>query len=310
MASNALTLKEIPTLTQLYRAKLLSPAKHTMGSAPSKALNDILSHIRHDITNLQVDCIVNAANRSLLGGGGVDGAIHRAAGYRLLDECRTLNGCRTGDAKITNGYNLPATKIIHTVGPIYDEDNHELSETLLRSCYRRSLELAVENGQRSIAFSAVSTGVYGYPNEAAARAVLDEVDEFLREGDNLSKFERVIFCSFMPADVRAYERYFPVYFPPTDEDIGTTNASLETKTNDDTVIVDVNEDDSYESVSEDEQDWEELSRDGGDKNQELDEEPVDLNSNSQSASVTDVQSMQSSSAEFDELSKSETENKS
>ncbi|KAF3404818.1 O-acetyl-ADP-ribose deacetylase MACROD2 [Talaromyces pinophilus] len=310
MASNALTLKEIPTLTQLYRAKLLSPAKHTMGSAPSKALNDILSHIRHDITNLQVDCIVNAANRSLLGGGGVDGAIHRAAGYRLLDECRTLNGCRTGDAKITNGYNLPATKIIHTVGPIYDEDNHELSETLLRSCYRRSLELAVENGQRSIAFSAVSTGVYGYPNEAAARAVLDEVDEFLREGDNLSKFERVIFCSFMPADVRAYERYFPVYFPPTDEDIGTTNASVETKTNDDTVIVDVNEDDSYESVSEDEQDWEELSRDGGDKNQELDEEPVDLNSNSQSASVTDVQSMQSSSAEFDELSKSETENKS
>src|SRR5690242_19244447 len=143
-----------------------------------------------DITRLQVDCIVNAANRSLLGGGGVDGAIHRAAGYRLLDECRTLNGCRTGDAKITNGYNLPATKIIHTVGPIYDEDNHELSETLLRSCYRRSLELAVENGQRSIAFSAVSTGVYGYPNEAAARAVLDEVDEFLREGDNLSKFER------------------------------------------------------------------------------------------------------------------------
>ncbi|KUL91710.1 hypothetical protein ZTR_01215 [Talaromyces verruculosus] len=310
MASNALTLKEIPTLTQLYRARLLSPAKHTMGSAPSKALNDILSHIRHDITNLQVDSIVNAANRSLLGGGGVDGAIHRAAGHRLLDECRTLNGCRTGDAKITNGYNLPATKIIHTVGPIYDEDNHELSETLLRSCYRRSLELAVENGQRSIAFSAVSTGVYGYPSEAAARAVLDEVDEFLREGDNLSKFERVIFCSFMPADVRAYERYLPVYFPPTDEDIETANASLKTKTNDDTVIVDVNEDDSYESISEDEQDWEELSRDGGDKNQELDEEPVELNSNSQAASVTDVQSMQWSSAEFDELSKSETENKS
>lgn len=251
MASNALILKEIPTLTQLYRARLLSPAKDTMGSAPSKGLNDILSHIRHDITNLQVDCIVNAANRSLLGGGGVDGAIHRAAGYRLLDECRTLNGCRTGDAKITNGYNLPATKIIHTVGPIYNEDNHELSETLLRSCYRRSLELAVENGQRSIAFSAVSTGVYGYPNEAAALAVLDEVEEFLREGDNLSKFERVIFCSFMPADVRAYERYLPydiyiwaftlttetltadrAYFPPTDEDIETANASLKTKTND------------------------------------------------------------------------------
>lgn len=249
MASNALSLKEIPTLTQLYRARLLSPAKHTMDSAPSKALNDILSHIRHDITKLQVDCIVNAANRSLLGGGGVDGAIHRAAGHRLLDECRTLNGCRTGDAKITNGYNLPATKVIHTVGPIYDDDNHQLSATLLRRCYRRSLELAVEHGQRSIAFSAVSTGVYGYPNEAAARAVLDEVDEFLREGDNLSKFERVIFCSFMPADVRAYERYLPYdvqltvifkastrltanrsYFPPTDEDIEIANASLKTKT--------------------------------------------------------------------------------
>ncbi|KAL3710913.1 hypothetical protein TMatcc_004710 [Talaromyces marneffei ATCC 18224] len=302
MAANALTLKEIPTLTQLYRARVLSPAKHTMGSAPSKALNDTLSHIRHDITKLQVDCIVNAANRSLLGGGGVDGAIHRAAGHRLLDECRALGGCRTGDAKITNGYNLPATKIIHTVGPIYDEDNHELSETLLRSCYRRSLELAVEHDQRSIAFSAVSTGVYGYPNEAAARAVLDEVDKFLREGDNVSKLERVIFCSFMPADVRAYERYLPAYFPPTDEDIETANATLKSQTNDDTVIVDINEDDSYDS------DWEELSRDGDNKNQELDEEPIELHS--WEASVTDVQSMQSSTAEFDEVSKSETENKS
>jgi O-acetyl-ADP-ribose deacetylase len=207
--ASLLTLSEIPTLTRLYRSRALFPSQTATTHTPSKSLNDILSHIRYDITKLQVGSIVNAANESLMGGGGVDGAIHSAAGRQLLEECRTLGGCSTGDAKITDGYNLPAVKIIHTVGPIYDEDEHDESEQLLRSCYRRSLEVAVEHGQRSIAFSAISTGVYGYPNNAAAHAAIDEVAKFLRRDDNVSKFERVIFCSFMIPDVRAYERFLP-----------------------------------------------------------------------------------------------------
>ncbi|EED19413.1 LRP16 family protein [Talaromyces stipitatus ATCC 10500] len=229
MASNIVTLAQIPTLTQLYRGRLLSPSQQPGSNSPSKALNDILSHIQYDITRLQVDGIVNAANQWLQGGGGVDGAIHHAAGSQLLAECRTLDGCNTGDAKITNGYNLPAAKVIHAVGPIYEERYHLTLERLLRSCYRRSLQLAVENNLRSVAFSAISTGVYGYPNLEAAQAVLDEVGKFLRKDDNASKFDRIIFCSFMPADVEAYQRFLPFYFPPMPEDIGNANTSPETK---------------------------------------------------------------------------------
>jgi O-acetyl-ADP-ribose deacetylase (regulator of RNase III) len=156
--------------------------------------------IQGDITKIEVDAIVNAANNTLLGGGGVDGAIHRAAGPELLEECRKLNGCKTGEAKITKGYKLPAKFVIHTVGPIWDGgDNGE--DSLLASCYRNCLKLASENGIKTIAFPSISTGAYRFPLNRAARIAALEITGYMEDNDSIDKVFMVCF------DEKTFEAY-------------------------------------------------------------------------------------------------------
>lgn len=160
-----------------------------------------LELIKGDITSLKVDAIVNAANTTLLGGGGVDGAIHEAAGEGLLEECRTLKGCATGDAKITHGYKLNANYIIHTVGPVW-KGGHKDEHQLLASCYRKSLQVAKENNIRSLAFPGISTGVYGFPKNQAALIAVTEIKRFLSKNTLPAK---VIFVVFNDESFRIYK---------------------------------------------------------------------------------------------------------
>lgn len=163
-----------------------------------------------DITKLKVKAIVNAANKTLLGGGGVDGAIHRAAGHQLLEECRKLGGCETGEAKITKGYNLPAKYVIHTVGPIWYGGNSN-EEKLLASCYRNSLQLAVENGIKTIAFPSISTGAYGYPIELASVVALSETKKFIKS-EPAEDLDEIIFVLFSDYDFGVYKEKYKTIF--------------------------------------------------------------------------------------------------
>ncbi|PPQ91035.1 hypothetical protein CVT25_013960 [Psilocybe cyanescens] len=217
-------LKDLKTVAQLYKFAVLKKlAADKLRHLPRPDLLERVALFQGDITTLKIDSIVNAANRSLLGGGGVDGAIHSAAGPKLLEECRGLNGCLTGESKITRGYNLPARYIIHTVGPVFSSKYADEKAEQLESCYKTSLDLAVENGLEHIAFPSISTGIYSYPIVDATRIALNTVRTFL-ESEVGNKLDRVIFVVWSDKDLEVYESLIPEYFP-----LGDTPADNEGK---------------------------------------------------------------------------------
>ncbi|KAK9879916.1 hypothetical protein WA026_008420 [Henosepilachna vigintioctopunctata] len=207
---NCVKVEDILTWKSLSESiKLPEPIAMKENCAINISKNNILAEkisiFEGNITNLAVDAIVNAANSSLLGGGGVDGAIHGAAGPFLKEECRTLGGCQVGEAKITGGYQLPSRYVIHTVGP-----KGEYPEKL-KKCYRNSLEVLVSKKLRTIAFPCISTGIYGFPNLSAAHAATYQVRKYLE--DNTDQIDRVIFCLFMDEDKKIYKGILQSYFP-------------------------------------------------------------------------------------------------
>ncbi|KAI1109605.1 macro domain-containing protein [Nemania sp. NC0429] len=209
-----ISAEEIPTLEDLYeRGHMGHSSLGPMNDEATSALNGRISIVRANITTLAVDAIVNAANTSLLGGGGVDGAIHDAAGEELLNECRTLGGCDIGCSKMTDAYRLPCKKVIHTVGPIYDAYYAQRCENALRACYISALQLAVQHGLRTIAFCAISTGIYRYPSYDAASVACSTVKNFLASEEGQS-IDKVVFVTYEDKDVRSYKSLIPRYFPP------------------------------------------------------------------------------------------------
>lgn len=204
---------EVCTKTVRPDAAAVAQAARAAGvrlPAASAAINRCVALYRGDITRLRGDAVVNAANTTLLGGGGIDGAIHRAAGPQLLAECRTLGGCATGQAKLTAGYSLPARHVIHTVGPIGE------NEPALHSCYVSVLRLVREHGLQSVAVCGISTGIYGYPVEKAARVALATVRRWLEHRCNRLRVQRIVFVTFTQRETDVYNQLMPLYFPPTD----------------------------------------------------------------------------------------------
>ncbi|KAM6404638.1 ADP-ribose glycohydrolase MACROD2 isoform 12-T14 [Pluvialis apricaria] len=215
-------LKSIPTWMEDLKSE---NAKDDLQG--KKSLSEKVSLYRGDITVLEVDAIVNAANSSLLGGGGVDGCIHRAAGPCLVAECRNLSGCETGQAKITCGYDLPAKYVIHTVGPIARGHLTDTHKENLASCYKSSLKLAKENNIRSIAFPCISTGIYGFPNEPAAVIALNTIKEWLSKNHN--EVDRIIFCVFLEVDYKIFKKKMGEFFPLDDANEEGTELHAETE---------------------------------------------------------------------------------
>ncbi|KAM6271221.1 ADP-ribose glycohydrolase MACROD2 isoform 3-T4 [Spheniscus humboldti] len=215
-------LKNIPTWMEDLKSE---NAKEDLQG--KKTLSEKVSLYKGDITLLEVDAIVNAANSSLLGGGGVDGCIHRAAGPCLVAECRNLSGCETGQAKITCGYDLPAKYVIHTVGPIARGHLTETHKENLANCYKSSLKLAKENNIRSIAFPCISTGIYGFPNEPAAVIALNTIKEWLSKNHN--EVDRIIFCVFLEVDYKIFKKKMGEFFPLDDANEEGTELSEETE---------------------------------------------------------------------------------
>ncbi|XP_074006409.1 ADP-ribose glycohydrolase MACROD2 isoform X3 [Numenius arquata] len=220
-------LKNIPTWMEDLKSKSESDGENTKEDLQGKkSLSEKVSLYRGDITLLEVDAIVNAANSSLLGGGGVDGCIHRAAGPCLVAECRNLSGCETGQAKITCGYDLPAKYVIHTVGPIARGHLTDTHKENLANCYKSSLKLAKENNIRSIAFPCISTGIYGFPNEPAAVIALNTIKEWLSKNHN--EVDRIIFCVFLEVDYKIFKKKMGEFFPLDDANEEGTELSEET----------------------------------------------------------------------------------
>ncbi|GHJ85506.1 hypothetical protein NliqN6_1908 [Naganishia liquefaciens] len=210
-STGTISLENIPTWYDHYRQ---GPPVQQEDSEFSfdERLNKKVALFVGDITKLQVDMIVNAANNSLLGGGGVDGAIHRAAGPELLKECKTLNGCDTGDVKITKGYKLPAKYVAHTVGPIYHSSRAGDCADKLESCYIRCMEALIRKGGKSIAFPSISCGVYGYPIQDATEIAVEAIRSLL-ETPEYDEVEKVVFCQFSEGAQKIYEIILPHYFP-------------------------------------------------------------------------------------------------